>query len=42
VASSELYGPGAPDSPVRQTMAPFGSFAPLLMNPNFDLFIGLC
>jgi hypothetical protein len=39
VASSELYGPGAPDSPVRQTRAPFGSFAPLFLNPNFDLLL---
>jgi hypothetical protein len=39
VKSSELYGPGAPDSPVRQTRAPFGSFAPLLLNPNFDLLL---
>jgi hypothetical protein len=25
--------------PVRQTRAPFGSFAPLLLNPNFDLLL---
>jgi hypothetical protein len=25
--------------PVRQTRAPFGSFAPLLLNPNFDILL---
>jgi hypothetical protein len=25
--------------PVRQTRAPFRSFAPLLLNPNFDLLL---
>jgi hypothetical protein len=46
VASLELYGPGAPDT-VRwhtgQSSAPdqgtLGSFAPLLLNPNFDLLL---
>jgi hypothetical protein len=42
VKSSELYGPGAPDSSVRQTMAHLGFFAPLFLNPFFNLFIGLC
>jgi hypothetical protein len=27
---------GTPDSPVRQTRAHLGFFAPLLLNPNFD------
>jgi hypothetical protein len=30
---------GTPDSPVRQTRAPFSSFDPLLLNPNFDLLL---
>jgi hypothetical protein len=30
---------GTPDSPVRQTRAHFGSFAPLFLNPNFDLLL---
>jgi hypothetical protein len=38
VASLELYGPGAPDSPVRQTRAPL-FFAPFFLNPNFDLLL---
>jgi hypothetical protein len=42
VASSELYGPGAPDSPVCQTSAHLGFFAPFFLNPFFNLFIGLC
>jgi hypothetical protein len=37
-----LYGPGAPDSPVRQTRVLFGLFCSFLLNPNLDLFIGLC
>jgi hypothetical protein len=32
---------GTPDSPVRQTRAAFGSFAPLLLNPFFELCVGL-
>jgi hypothetical protein len=28
--------------PVHQTKAHLGSFAPFFLNPNFDLFIGLC
>jgi hypothetical protein len=42
------YGPGhrtlsggAPDSPVCQTRVLFGFFCYFLLNPNFDLFIGL-
>jgi hypothetical protein len=46
VASLELYGPGAPDT-VRwhtgQSGAPdqgtLGSFAPLVLKPNFDLLL---
>jgi hypothetical protein len=46
VASSQLYGPGAPDT-VRwhtgQSGAPdqgtLGFFAPLVLNPNFDLLL---
>jgi hypothetical protein len=41
MASSEWYGPGAPDSPVRQTRAPFGFFAPFFLNPNL-IFLLLC
>jgi hypothetical protein len=33
---------GTPDSPVRQTRVLFGFFCSFLLNPNFDLFIGLC
>jgi hypothetical protein len=33
---------GAPDSPVRQTRVHFGFFCSFLLNPNLDLFIGLC
>jgi hypothetical protein len=33
---------GTPDSPVRQTRVPFGFFCSFLLNPNFNLFIGLC
>jgi hypothetical protein len=29
-------------SPVRQTRVLFGFFCSFLLNPNFDLFIGLC
>jgi hypothetical protein len=32
---------GAPDSPVRQTRADFGCFAPFFLNPFFKLCIGL-
>jgi hypothetical protein len=38
----ESIAPGAPDSPVRQTRVLFGFFCSFLLNPNFDLFIGLC
>jgi hypothetical protein len=31
-----------PDCPVRQTRVLFGFFCSFLLNPNFDLFIGLC
>jgi hypothetical protein len=34
--------PGAPNSPVRQTRAHLGFFAPFFSNPFFNLFIGLC
>jgi hypothetical protein len=37
-----LYGPGAPDSPVRQTRVLFGFFCSFDLNPNLYLFIGLC
>jgi hypothetical protein len=33
---------GTPDSSVRQTRVLFGSFCSFLLNPNSDLFIGLC
>jgi hypothetical protein len=33
---------GTPDSPVRQTRVFFGFFCSFLLNPNSDLFIGLC
>jgi hypothetical protein len=33
---------GTPDSPMRQTRVPFGFFCSFLLNPNLDLFIGLC
>jgi hypothetical protein len=33
--------PGAPDSPVRQTMAHFGCLLLLLFEPFLGLFIGL-
>jgi hypothetical protein len=39
VKSSELYGPGAPDSLVCQTRVLFGFFAPLLLTPNVDLLL---
>jgi hypothetical protein len=49
VASLKSYGPGhrtlsggTPDSPVLQTRVLFGFFCSFLLNPNFDLFIGLC
>jgi hypothetical protein len=38
----ESIAPGAPDSPVRQTRVLFGFFCSFLLNPNLDLFIGLC
>jgi hypothetical protein len=38
----ESLAPGAPDSPVRQTRVLFGFFCSFLLNPSFDLFIGLC
>jgi hypothetical protein len=38
----ESIDPGAPDSPVRQTRVLFGFFCSFLLNPNLDLFIGLC
>jgi hypothetical protein len=38
----EVVRPWAPDSPVRQTMVLFGFFCSFLLNPNLDLFIGLC
>jgi hypothetical protein len=39
----ELIVPGAPDT-VRCASPGFSSvsFAPFFLNPNFDLFIGLC
>jgi hypothetical protein len=33
---------GTPDNPVRQTRVHFGFFCSFLLNPNLDLFIGLC
>jgi hypothetical protein len=33
---------GTPDSPMRQTRVLFGFFCSFLLNPNLDLFIGLC
>jgi hypothetical protein len=33
---------GTPDSPVRQTRVLFSFFFSFLLNPNLDLFIGLC
>jgi hypothetical protein len=36
-----LESPGAPDSPVRQTRAPFGYPLLSLLNPFLGLFIGL-
>ena len=38
----ESIAPIAPDSPVRQTRVLFGFFCSFLLNPNLDLFIGLC
>jgi hypothetical protein len=38
----ESIAPGAPDSPVRQTRVLFGFFCSFVLNPNLDLFIGLC
>jgi hypothetical protein len=38
--SSELYGPGAPNSQVRQTRALFGFFCSFLFEPQLNLFIG--
>jgi hypothetical protein len=37
----EVVRPWAPDSPVRQTRVLVGIFCSFLLNPNFDLFIGL-
>jgi hypothetical protein len=38
-----LYGPwGTGHCPVRQTRVLFGFFCSFLLNPNLDLFIGLC
>jgi hypothetical protein len=38
-----LYGPwGTGHCLVRQTRVLFGFFCSFLLNPNFDLFIGLC
>jgi hypothetical protein len=42
VKSLKSIHPGAPDSPVRQTRVHFGFFCSFLLNPNFNLFIGLC
>jgi hypothetical protein len=42
VKSSACTVPGALDSPVRQTWVLFGFFCSFLLNPNLDLFIGLC
>jgi hypothetical protein len=42
VKSSAYTVPGALDSPVRQTRVLFGFFCSFLLNPNLDLFIGLC
>jgi hypothetical protein len=37
-----LYGPWCTEhSPVRQTRVLFGFFCSFLLNPNFNLFIGL-
>jgi hypothetical protein len=33
---------GTPDSSVLQTRVLFGFFCSFLLNPNLDLFIGLC
>jgi hypothetical protein len=41
VAHRTLSG-GTPDSPVCQTRAHIGFFAPFFLNPFFNLFIGLC
>jgi hypothetical protein len=38
----EVVQPWAPDSLMRQTRVLFGFFCSFLLNPNFDLFIGLC
>jgi hypothetical protein len=42
VKSSDCTVPGAPDSLVRQTRVLFGFLCSFLLNPNFNLFIGLC
>jgi hypothetical protein len=42
VKSLRSNHPGALDSPVRQTRVLFGFFCSFLLNPNSDLFIGLC
>jgi hypothetical protein len=39
--SRQLLG-GTPDNLVRQTRVLFKFFCSFLLNPNFDLFIGLC
>jgi hypothetical protein len=46
VESSELYGPGAPDTVRWHTgqsgatdQGTFGFFAPFFLNPNFDLLL---
>jgi hypothetical protein len=38
----EVVRPWAPDIPARQTRVLFGFFCSFLLNPNLDLFIGLC
>jgi hypothetical protein len=38
----EVVRPWAPDSPVHQTRVLFGFFCSFVLNPNLDLFIGLC
>jgi hypothetical protein len=38
VAAWTLYGPGAPDSPVRQTTSHLVPFAPLNWIPNLNIY----
>jgi hypothetical protein len=38
VTGSALYGPGAPDSPVRQSTAHSSFFAPLNLIPNLNIY----